>query len=419
MTAPAIPTGEVVAPVTESATPTPAPAAEESAFDLDAFASNLAKELTPGSNMQKQDGETDDAAVVAKAVDEAVQAVVDERGRAHDPATGQFLPKSETPEAAPAAAEGPAEPVVEAAPETPVPEPEKPKAPFTVYGADGQPIDPATLPAFQVETNINGKPFKGTLDQVVRRAQSAGYNAKLEEEVAQAREFVPKATERLTQLEAAVREREEYVYKLLNDPNVYIEQQEQFQKAFTPEAQLERERAARQELEQREKQRESVSRLAQATETVILPRFQALLQKYPHVTAEELHKTFAPLVRPLQANGGPIPVEAIPQVVEIIDTVLAGYAENLHEARAEAAKAKADTDAREKAANDAAERAKVEAQQKAQKELATAKAELSRTIAPVGSTAAPGQQKPKNMTRDQSAQWALEDALSSVGYGKK
>lgn len=422
MTAPAI-TGSEVAPVTESAPPVPAAPIEapatESAFDLDQFAANLAAELTPGSNMSKQ-GEDDDAATVAKAVDEAVQAVVFDANaqRLRDAESGKFVAadgKTETAAVqAPPAATVPETQV--SPPEQSAPPAEKPKPSFTVY-ANGATTEP---PPVEIEFAVNGKTVREPLDKVVRRAQSAGYNAKLEEEVAQAREIVPQATQRIQALEAAVREREEYVYGLLTDPNRYIEQQEVFQKQLTPEAQLERERAERLQLEQRLKTQESVGRLAQATETVILPKFKALLEKYPNVTAEELHKTFAPLVRPLQsaAHGGAVPVEAIPQVAELIDSVLAGYAENLHDARAEAAKAKSETDAREKAAREAAERAKVEATQKAQKELAQAKADIARTLAPVGGQAAAARQKPKTMTRDQAATWALEDALASIGVAK-
>jgi hypothetical protein len=414
MTAPATTTGEVVAPVTESATPTtaaPVAPEAESAFDLDTFAADLAKELTPGSNVRKQDNETEESAAVAKAVDEAIQSVVvDANGRPHDPATGKFLPADAAPKTEPPAVE--AQPAAEVATET-KPEAERPKAPFTVY-ANGQTTEP---PPVEIEFQVNGKVVREPLDKVVRRAQSAGYNAKLEEEVAQAREIVPKVQTKLQELEAAVQAREEYLVKLLSDPQQYIAQQEAFAQAMTPEAQLERERAQRHELEQQLRVRESVNRLAQATESVILPRFQSLLEKYPHVTAEELHRTFTPLVRPLQsaAHGGAVPVEAVPQVVELIDTVLAGYAENLHEARAEAARVKAETEAREKAAQEAAERARIEAQQRAQKELATAKAGLARTIAPVGAAVSGGRQKPKDMTRDQAANWALEDALKSVG----
>lgn len=421
MTAPATPTGSEVAPVIESATPAPAPAATESAFDVDAFTKTLAAELLPGSNIQKpEDVET---AENAKVVDEAMREIVYDATaqRNRDAETGKFVPADGKPAEQPAPAETPKVEAVAVLPEPEVkPEAEKPKPSFAVYDAEGKPVDPATLPPVQLEATINGKPFRGTIDQYVRRAQSAGYNAKLEEEVAQAREVVPQAVQRIQALEAAVKEREEYVYTLLTDPSRYIEQQEAFQKQLTPEAQLERERADRMQLEQKIRAQESVSRLAHATETVILPRFRALMEKYPQVTAEELHKTFAPLVRPLQsaAHGGAVPVEALPQVVELIDSVLAGYAENLHAARTEAQQLKAATDAREQAAREAAERAKVEATQQAQKALASAKAELSRTIAPVGASGSPGKQKPKHMTRDQGADWALEDALASIGVTK-
>lgn len=396
---------------TTAAPETPVTAAEE-AFNIDALVGDLLGKPADAPASE----ETADAAAIDKAVAETIPpadgATYDDGAQRWRGADGKFLKADGSPDPDP---EPPATDAVTPPTDTETKDTKAApaKAAFTVYGKDGQPIDVSALPIDTVELTIAGKTRREPLDKVVRMAQSGGYNEQLQQEVTQAREIVPYAE----RLEAALKERDQLLVRILSDPNAYVSEAEAYERAHTPEAQLERARRDNEALQQQIRERESTQQVVHATETVILPKFEGLLAQYPTVTPEEMAGILEPLIRPYRAHGGegPVPAEYLPHVVQLLDRSVAPVAHQIHEARTEANRQKAETAKQATAAQEAAQRAAKDAQAKAQSTMARQKAELSRTIAPVGRGNAVSAPKPRHANANDAAEWALKDALASIG----
>lgn len=332
--------------------------------------------------------EKDDIAVV----DEAVGDAVGEAALA-DAESGITGDTESVPDATGAEAVAPVTPPV-------TPEVKTPR-PFTAFGSDGTPMaDPSVA---EIELTIAGKVRREPLDKIVRMAQSGGYNEQLQAEVKQARETVPEMQARLTAYEAKLQE-------VISDPDAWLREVEAYQQAASPEARAERAEA---ELARSRAQLTTITasqQVASAAAETILPRFEKLHEQYPTVQFDEMLAQFSTLIAPYKGPDGAIPVHLLPHAAAVIDQAIAPYAMQLHETRTERASLAAKAKAQVAAATKAVET-------KAQGEVAKAKNEIARQIAPVGRAPGTGRFVAKPVapkTPNEAADSALDRALEGI-----
>jgi hypothetical protein len=386
MTAPTLPT-----------TPAPAPApAAPTSFDpttatneqlLARYGSPIVEGAIEGLPDAAPAPETPATETAPATVPDA-EIVFDEAVGRHRDAQGRFVKPDGSPDVQPGDA-----------PDAEAPAPEakdaKPK-PFTIKDAEGELDVPEGV---TVTFKLGGKEKVATLPELVRMAQSGGYQAGLKEEVEQARAERTTFAQReqafqqqYAQLQQAIQaaqqreaEIDQQIAAFFADPARYEAARAQYAAANSPEARAER---AEQELrawQQRQHQQATAQAAQQGVETLIAPKVQAALTQYgTTVTYEEVLGKFAMLTDPLKVQGV-LPPHRLPEAAAILDRELLPWAQRLHEQRTsstrDAASAKA---AAERAAAEQVAAAKAQAAQ----QVADAKRAFARRVAPAGAAAA-------------------------------
>lgn len=310
---------------------------------------------------------------------------------------------SEPPE--PPAGEAPAE-GGEASPEGEAPpEGEKPaegdaaKRPFKILLKDGTEAEIEQLDEIEFAFTADGKERKVPLEKLVRYAQNGFYNHRLQQEVQQARDILPKYQQQLTELQQELAETNKLAERLLTD-EAYLERaQAEYQRLNSPEARAERAERKLSEREQQEQQQQQARRMADYLVENVVPKYEALLQQYPTVTHDEAWGRFNLLTAPMLVRGQ-LPPERLPEVARAIEQELAPWAAQLHESRTSDERRKTE-------ARDAEVR-------KAQEKATLAKKQVARALKPVAKgsgTSTQSQPKPKAIV---TADDAMEDVIGSA-----
>lgn len=263
----------------------------------------------------------------------------------------------------------------------------------------------------------NGKEYTKDLAGLVELAGRGIYNHQLQQEVKEARQvrdYSAQLEETVNQYEARDQQYNAYLERLFTDDDFFAKEVQAFSDDNTPERkferaqeQLTRERASiAQEREQAKAER--------ALTSTVWPAMQGLLKKYPTIKPQEVLAEMGALVAPLKVQGR-VPTAKLPDVAELIESQLAPWAAQIHEARSEGESRTQRT--RDKAAKDAAAR-----QERQSAETRRLRKIATRATAPTGGTgvrAGAGggggnrsQRPPKNAT--EAADRALERALASV-----
>lgn len=331
-------------------------------------------------------------------------------GRAYDPATGKLLPEGEAApagdEAAVAGAEGEGEGEGEEVREVESAlsrEERIAKHGFALFDEEGDLEIPEGV---KVVFKGNGKVREVDFPTLIRHAQNGAYNEAVHAEARELRtvrdQQVPQLEGRIGELEQANQAQIALARRLFEDPEFYTATRQRYMAQNTPEARLERDRAAL----ANERQQEQLSREARQAEQYVAqelePVMAQLLQQFPTVTFEEAFGRFSLLTAPMLVNGR-IPLNRLPDVHRLLEGEIGPWMALRHEER-NAARAK---DQEGVAA----------AKREAQVTTAKAKRALARVVAPRGSAPAAGRQQAtprKVVTADDGVAAILDEVRGSA-----
>lgn len=227
--------------------------------------------------------------------------------------------------------EAPVEEVAEEPePEEEAPEPRQLITKFQVFDERGELEVPTNL---KFAFKANGKDYEDVeIDKLVSLAQMGVYNHEKEQRVSQAMQEALQAKQELEAYREAVAKYDQYVTRMLQDPDYREAAAEEFQRQNTPEARLEAERA---NLE-RERRQMLADRDSQAvqmfTETKLTPYLSNLLEQNPAVTQYELMGLFSEMMAPMLVRGR-VPVERLADVERAVATDLTTKVKSLQTER--------------------------------------------------------------------------------------
>ena len=317
------------------------------------------------------------------------------------------------PAAAPAAAakegEQPAEPAKEGEPA------KEPLAKFRILQGDAEVDVPADV---KIAFTAAGKERTESLDKVVKLAQVGFYNEEREQQIKQGKAELQTyqtqleaVAEQYRQIAGAARALDEYYGKLFEDEDLYYAAREEFLKANTPEARLERLAAENalfregkhpSQLQQQEASQhtETHQRATQFVAT-LAARVGAIATQFPKVSQAEIHGQFGFLTAPLvAAAGGRISTpEQFAAVQQLVENELIPWAQHRHEQLL----------GLESTASAAATREK-----EARKQLTLTRRVVQRHIAPRGARPTGGARPVEPLKPTDSAQTANDKIIAEV-----
>lgn len=290
--------------------------------------------------------------------------------------------------------------------EKPVEEKKEDKAPadFEVFDEEGE-LDQEGIKTLKFKFKAQGKLREVDGGKLVRLAKMGYHNEQLLEEVDAARTSK-------TQYEAAIQAEKErndelvaYARKILADDEFLIKQREEYEKANTPEAKLQRER---EELKQ-ERAELAQQEFARAANNFVMKLDGALSQlheKYnKFVTDDEVRGRADRLIAPLKKNGV-VPREHWSEVERIVTEDLTNWMAGLAEERSERA---------------SSEKKEIEEEKKkAKDETRAAKRKFARALRPVATSPKAGtgsSEQPKKKapsTRDEAEFSILQRVVKQV-----
>lgn len=240
-----------------------------------------------------------------------------------DEATGKF----KKPDAPVASADVKAKPTEEKA-ETPA-EPVKLATEFSLYGKDGEELDPQDVVAKVAKVKFlhRGEEREYPLDRVIRLAKSGIHNEDL----------YTKATEAIGQfetLEQAVAKKDEAIAKqntlierLLSDDDYRATIREQYAQYNSPEARAERAEREARELREQLQGQSKADPVASFYQSDVRPRLEALLKEYPTLKAEDVVGRF----NVMTGRFGQFKPHHLPELKAILVDELPAWAASKHE----------------------------------------------------------------------------------------
>lgn len=210
---------------------------------------------------------------------------------------------------------------------------------FTVRDHDGE----LEVPDVTIEFTANGKARNESLDKVVRLAERGVYNEEREQAVVQQRQEAQAVVQEYQRLAAYTRQLEAERDRVLSSDDAYLEERAKWEAQRTPEAQLERERAERQSMEQRTAYMHAAQVSNEFFTGTVMPAVEKISAVLPTVTQDEIGARLVLLTNHLRVptpDGDTIiPPRAHDQVRQIVLKEIAPWALQLHEARDASTKA--------------------------------------------------------------------------------
>jgi hypothetical protein len=180
------------------------------------------------------------------------------------------------------------------------PDEKKPATEFTIFQGGEQVEPPDDL---QVKFAVKGKEYDLPLDRVVRLAKSGFHNEELVKQVDAAER---REQDFVTQVDSLEKKATQYlatVRRLIEDDDYLAKVREENEAANTPEERARRaEQRADAAVQERERDR-GLGELQQFVTQTLAPRLDALLEKYPDVSSEELQERFFLYAERFKVNG--------------------------------------------------------------------------------------------------------------------
>ncbi len=199
------------------------------------------------------------------------------------------------------------------------------KRAFVVRDAEGDEVLPPEGLTF--EFRRGKKTVKVTPDELVRLAQSTGYNEESEQKLAEFEQEVPTLRSRLEELEGILTEQNAAIEKLLDDDEVLEKARERWRKANSPEEKMKRLEEENRRLREggsSETLRREATEFARDT---LAPKLATILKQFPTITDDELQGRFA---RIAARFGVPVPKAAFAKLAEAVDGELMDWAKAKH-----------------------------------------------------------------------------------------
>ena len=279
---------------------------------------------------------------------------------------------------------------------------------FTVSDAEGA----LEVPDLMIEFNANGKTRKESLDKVVKLAQFGVYNEERQQQIEATRQESQRVAQQNQQMLTYVKQLEADRIALLSDDTAYLTARAQHDAQQTPEAQMQRLRQENQEQQSRMQFEQAAQTGQQFFASELSPAVEQISQALPTVSPEEIGASLLLVADRFKVHtpfGSIIPPSAYQALRQAMLTDVVPWAQQLHDHREAAEKAKQATTTTEKQAlKKAAETAQVDAQK--------AKNLVGKVGKPAQGRATPGAPPPRVIkTVDDAEASALEETLASVG----
>lgn len=252
----------------------------------------------------------------------------------------------------------------------------------------------------QIKFQVKGKEYDLPLDRVVRLAKSGFHNEDLIKQVDAAERREQDYESKIDELERRATNYLATVRRLVEDDDYLAKVREEHETANTPEERARRaEQRAEAVTQERERDR-GLGELKQYVEQSLAPRLDALLEKYPEVSSEELQERFFLFAERHKVNGY-VPRRNFAKLDEIVAEKIEGWAETQNNLRS--------------AAKELQQREKKETERKQLAPKLTLKNAAARALKPAPRTVSqgPGGRRPTSevLSADDAADLVVREAL--------
>lgn len=187
----------------------------------------------------------------------------------------------------------------------------------------------------QIKFEVKGKQYDLPLDRVVRLAKSGFHNEDLIKQVDAAERREQDYESKVTTLEQKAAQYLATVRRLIEDDDYLAKVREENEAANTPEERARRAEQRAAAVEQERERDRGAGELQQYIVQSLAPRLDALLEKYPEVSTEELQERFLLFAERHKVNGF-VPRRNFGKLDEIISERIEGWAESQHNQRSAA-----------------------------------------------------------------------------------